>query len=81
MVMYPTIAATWGLQASWEKLNDMMEQGGAYIDDRANRKAGSYGKWGPVEQAVLTGTKRIREIEEKYLTDDAKRDYDNTWGH
>ena len=81
MIMYPTIAATWGLQASWEKLNDMREQGGAYIDDRAQRKKGSYGKWGPVEQAVLTNTKRVREIEEKYLTDEDKRDYDNTWGH
>jgi 2-methylisocitrate lyase-like PEP mutase family enzyme len=81
MIMYPTIAATWGLQASWEKLNSMMEQGRDYIDDRANRKSGAYGKWGPVEQAVLTGTAKIREIEEKYLTDEAKRDYVNTWGH
>ena len=81
MIMYPTIAATWGLQASWEKLNDMREQGGAYIDDRAQRKAGGYGKWGPVEQAILTNTARVREIEEKYLTDDQKRDYDSTWGH
>ena len=23
----------------------------------------------------------VREIEEKYLTEDAKRDYDSTWGH
>jgi 2-methylisocitrate lyase-like PEP mutase family enzyme len=81
MIMYPTIAATWGLQASWEKLNDMREQGGAYVDDRATRKYGHGSKWGAVEQALLTGSPRIRELEEKYLTDDAKRDYDTTWGH
>ena len=81
MIMYPTIAATWGLQASWEKLNDMREMGGDYVDDRALRRYGKGSKWGPVEQSVLTGSGRIREIEEKFLTEDAKRDYDSTWGH
>jgi 2-methylisocitrate lyase-like PEP mutase family enzyme len=81
MIQYPTVAATWGLQASWEKLNDIREMGRDYIDDRAVRKGKVPSKWGPVEQQLLVGTKRIREIEEKFLTDDAKRDYDSTWGH
>ena len=37
--------------------------------------------WGRADARMLTGSDRVREIEEEFLTDDDRRDYDTTWGH
>jgi hypothetical protein len=74
-----TIAATAGLQASWEVLNDFKRRGTAALDDWAKRSAESqYGRPG---QADLTRTAAVRRIEDEFLPADLQRDYDRTWGH
>ncbi len=79
IALYPVIAATAGLQASWQVLNDFRERGTAALQewDAANRRS----KWGRVDFGALVGQDKIREIEERFLPENKKRDYDTTWGH
>lgn len=79
IVLYPTFCATSGLQAAWELLNDVRENGGEALtrwNARANRN-----QWGRPDSRKLLGADRIRAIEERYLPPDAQRDYASTWGH
>lgn len=79
VALYPTLAATVGLQASWEVLNDFKKRGTAALDAWRERSAQSqYGRPG---QADLTRSAQVRNIEEEFLPVDLQRDYEHTWGH
>jgi 2-methylisocitrate lyase-like PEP mutase family enzyme len=79
IALYPVIAATAGLQASWQVLNDFRERGTAALQDwdRASRAS----KWGRADFGALVGQPKVREIEERFLPESKRRDYDGTWGH
>ena len=79
IVLIPTIAATAGLQAAWEALNELRENGMAAMNEwnaRADRS-----RWGRPDRAKLLGTEKVREIEERYMPKELQRDYEATWGH
>jgi 2,3-dimethylmalate lyase len=77
--LYPVMAATVGLQASWEVLNDFKKRGTAAIHDWDKRAATN--PFGLASLAGLTGVGNVRTLEDNFLTADKKRDYDTTWGH
>jgi len=79
IALYPVIAATAGLQASWQVLNDFKERGTVALQewDAANKRS----KWGRADFGALVGQANIRKIEEQFLPENKKRDYDSTWGH
>jgi 2-methylisocitrate lyase-like PEP mutase family enzyme len=79
IVLYPVFCATSGLQAAWELLNDVREEGGAALQ-AWNRNANS-NKWGRPDFRTLVGAAEVRAIEDKYLPKAAQRDYASTWGH
>ena len=79
IVLYPTIAATSGLQASWELMSDMRRRGAAALMDWNRRVATS--KFGRPDVKKLLGYDKIMEIERRYLPTSAQRDYKTTWGH
>ena len=79
IALYPTVAATVGLNASWKVLNDFYERGPAAQYDFAAEIRAS--KWGPVDQHKLVGLNQVREIEERFLPERERRDYEHTWGH
>jgi 2-methylisocitrate lyase-like PEP mutase family enzyme len=79
IVLYPVFCATAGLQAAWELLNDVREQGGAALqawNGHANRN-----RWGRPDFRTLVGAHEVRAIEEKHLPKATQRDYASTWGH
>jgi 2,3-dimethylmalate lyase len=79
IALYPVLAASAGLQASWHVLNDFKTRGvQALVDWRVEVASSPYG---PMDFARITGAAKVRELEEKYMPDDAQRDYDTTWGH
>ncbi len=79
IVLYPTIAATSGLQASWELLNDLHARGApALLDWNRRVKASPFGQ--PNVKKLL-GYDKILEVEKRYLPKSAQRDYATTWGH
>ena len=79
IVLYPVIAAAAGLQAAWHVLSDLRQRGAAALVDWDAAVRGS--PWGRAELARLVGAERIREIEERFLPQAARRDYAATWGH
>ena len=79
IVLYPVIAATAGMQASWEVLNDLKQRGSVALDDWNARSAQS--PWGRARTANFVDGAIVAEIERAYLPPEAQRDYDNTWGH
>lgn len=79
VALYPTIAATAGLQAAWELLSDFHARGGAALEDWAARiNASPYGR-APTQH--LVGYEDIRQIEEAFIPSDQQRDYSSTFGH
>jgi 2-methylisocitrate lyase-like PEP mutase family enzyme len=79
VVLYPTIAATAGLQASWELLNDLHARGApALLDWNRRVKASPFGQ---PEVKKLLGYDKILEVERRYLPKSAQRDYATTFGH
>lgn len=79
IVLYPTIAATAGLQASWELLNDLHRRGAPALLDWNRRVAAS--PFGQPNVKKLLGYDKILEVEKRYLPKAAQRDYATTWGH
>jgi 2-methylisocitrate lyase-like PEP mutase family enzyme len=79
VALYPVMAATVGLQASWEVLNDFKRRGTAAIHDWDKRAAQN--PFGTVNFGRFTGLDKVREIEDRFLAEGQKRDYDKTWGH
>lgn len=79
IALFPTIAATVAVQASWELLNDFKQRGTAALDEWGQRSADS--PWGRAGAADLVNHKLVRELEEEYLPEAIKRDYEHTFGH
>jgi 2-methylisocitrate lyase-like PEP mutase family enzyme len=79
IALYPTVAASFGLQGSWEMLNEFKTRGTPALTDWAARSKASAA--GPASLATLTRTARVRAIEDAFLPDEKKRDYESTWGH
>ncbi|MGH6990004.1 MAG: isocitrate lyase/PEP mutase family protein [Stellaceae bacterium] len=79
IALYPVIAATTGLQASWQVLNDFKERGTAALKDWDAAARAS--KWGRADFRALVGADTVREIEERFLPAQKQRDYETTWGH
>ncbi len=79
VALYPVIAAKAGLEASWQVLNELKERGTPALD--AWNAACDANPWGRADARTLTGSDKVRDIEDEFLTDEARRDYDSTWGH
>jgi 2,3-dimethylmalate lyase len=79
IVLYPTIAATAGLQASWEVLSDFRKRGAQAMKDWHKRVVAS--PFGTPDVKKLLGYGQILDVEKRYLTKDAQRDYKSTFGH
>lgn len=79
IALYPTVAATAGMNAAWRVMNDLKVRGPQAIADFAAEMRAA--PCGPADQAKLVRQDRIRSIEERFLTKEAQRDYDHTWGH
>jgi 2-methylisocitrate lyase-like PEP mutase family enzyme len=79
IALYPVVASKPGAQAVWELLNDFRERGTAAIEEWNARAAES--RWGPVDLGRLVGADGVRGLEERYLPQDQRRDYDTTFGH
>jgi 2-methylisocitrate lyase-like PEP mutase family enzyme len=79
IVLYPTIAASSGLQAAWHLLNDFRARGTPALEDWAQRVKAT--QWGAVDLKTLTRAGDVRAIEEQFLPADQQRDYATTFGH
>ena len=79
IALYPVLAASAGLQASWHVLNDFRSRGVQALKDWRSQVASS--PYGAMDFARITGAAKVRELEEKYMPADAQRDYESTWGH
>jgi 2-methylisocitrate lyase-like PEP mutase family enzyme len=79
IVLYPVLAATAGMQAAWQLFNDLKQRGKPAIDDWADSVRAS--RFGAVQLKTLVNSAKVREIEDNFLPDSAKRDYEGTWGH
>lgn len=79
IALYPTVFATVGMNAAWRVMNDFFERGPQAQAEFAQEMRAS--KWGPADQHMLVNLDRVREIEEQFLPERDRRDYENTWGH
>ena len=79
IALYPVIAATSGLQASWETLNDLKERGAIAVAEWNARAAAS--RWGRPNTGKLLGAEKVRAIEERFIPASLQRNYAATWGH
>ena len=79
IALYPTFTSTFAIQAVWQLLNDFRERGPAALAERS--AAAKASKWGVIDKKRMLGGQDIRALEERFLEADAKRDYDQTWGH
>jgi 2-methylisocitrate lyase-like PEP mutase family enzyme len=79
IVLYPTLASSVGLQAAWHTLHDLKERGAEALGAVAAMAQNS--PYGKAELRRIIGYERIQEIEEKFLPESERRDYDGTWGH
>jgi 2-methylisocitrate lyase-like PEP mutase family enzyme len=79
IVLYPVLAATAGMQAAWQLFNDLKQRGKPAIDDWADSVRAS--RFGAVQLKTVVNSAKVREIEDNFLPDAAKRDYEGTWGH
>ncbi|MFM9970055.1 MAG: hypothetical protein ACKVQK_16820, partial [Burkholderiales bacterium] len=78
IVLHPTIAASAGMHAAWQLLNDMKARGSQAINEWAEGVAKQSA--GPANLKTLFNADKIREIEELCLPESARRDYVNTSG-
>ncbi len=79
IALFPVCAATAGMQATWHVLNDLRDRGPQALKDYFAKMA--EGPYGLVNQKDLIGSQKVRKLEDDYLPDSQKRDYDTTWGH
>ena len=79
VALYPTVAASVGMQAAWHVLHDFKARGlPAIADWQAQMRAGPHGL---ASFAELTGLPQVRELETRFVPPERQRDYDSTWGH
>lgn len=79
IVLYPTIAANVGLNATWHALHDLKERGAPALADISARARAS--KFGRTEVRRLFHHEIAQKLEEKFLPGEQKRNYRDTWGH
>jgi 2-methylisocitrate lyase-like PEP mutase family enzyme len=79
IALYPTVAAMVGMQAAWQVLNDFKKRGTPALEDWAKGVKAS--PFGAVTLKDVTKAEKIREIEDRFLPEESKRDYKTTWGH
>lgn len=79
IVLYPTIAANVGLNATWQALHDLKERGAPALADISKRARDS--KYGRTEVRRLFHHEIAQKIEERFLPGEQQRNYDDTWGH
>ncbi len=79
IALYPTLAASAGLQAAWRVLNDFRTRGVAALADWREEVAAS--PYGAIDLSVLTRSGDVKELEKQFLSEDAQRDYASTFGH
>ena len=79
VALYPTLAASVGMQAAWHVLHDFKSRGlPAIADWQAQMRSSPHGA---ANFAELTGLPKVRALETKFIPADHQRDYDTTWGH
>jgi len=78
-VLFPTIASSVAAQAAWEMLHEFRASGDAAVETWSARAEAS--PWGRVDTAELVGTPEVRTLEERFLSDVHRRDYETTFGH
>lgn len=79
VALYPTLAASVGMQAAWHVLHDFKSRGlPAIADWQAQMRSGPYGV---PNFGELTGLPQVRALEAAFIPPEGQRDYDNTWGH
>lgn len=78
-VLVPTLTSTAGAQAAWEVLHELREGGEARSQGWFERAEG--GPWGRSPTVELVGTPEVRRLEEAFLPEVERRDYDVTFGH
>lgn len=79
IMLYPVLAASAGMQAAWQTMNDFRARGGVALADwRASIHKGAVPA---IELKTLTGDALIRDIETRFTPAEQQRDYSNTWGH
>ena len=79
VVLYPTIAASAGVQAAWDVMSALHAEGRPALD--AWRERAAHSPWGRPNVSELLGATRMRELEERFLPPEIQRDYDSTFGH
>ena len=80
-VLYPSLTTAAGVQATWEVLNEFKERGPIVLEEWNNKGLAS--KYGAVPryQDPLLPSKKITELEERFIPKELQRDYQNTFGH
>ena len=79
VALYPTLAASVGMQAAWHVLHDFKARGlPAIAEWQAQMRGGPYGL---ANFGELTGLPRVRELEGRFIPPERQRDYETTWGH
>jgi 2-methylisocitrate lyase-like PEP mutase family enzyme len=79
IVLYPTIAANVGLNATWHALHELKERGAPVLAEISARARGS--KWGRTEVRRLFHHEIAQELESRFLPAEQRRNYKDTWGH
>jgi 2-methylisocitrate lyase-like PEP mutase family enzyme len=79
VALFPTIAASAGLQAAWTLLHDFRHREVAALTEWRQRIAA--GPYGAADFRKLTDYPLVRVVEERFLPAERRRDYDSTWGH
>ncbi len=79
IMLYPVLAASAGMQAAWQTMNDFATRGDAAL--REWRASIHKGRFPAIDLKTLTGDSIIREIEKNFVPADQQRDYATTWGH
>jgi len=79
IALYPTIAASAGLQAAWQLMADLKARGTVALEDwAASVKSSRYGR---AELGKVVRGETILQVEKNCLPPEAQRDYAGTWGH
>jgi 2-methylisocitrate lyase-like PEP mutase family enzyme len=80
-VLFPSLTTAHGLQATWELMHEFKQRGPAALEEWNARAQKS--QWGvvPRAQEPLLDTNKIRKLEEEYIPESLRRDYEKTFGH
>ena len=79
VALYPTLAASVGMQAAWHVLHDFKSRGLPAITDwQAQMRSSPHGA---ASFAELTSLPHVRALEASFIPPEVQRDYATTWGH